>query len=197
MYLSAIDGPKIVPVAELDAATEARLYVFDFGECNGFNIFQKDSERNLVADGIRLSDQQRIDLKPLFPTRIYQQFGSMCFNPHHAIAWFDALGGLLAAAEICFECNAVQLHVGNELFAYSTDMLLFREYIEALGAPISLDRTCSRQDSPQVPWQTPVGQMCALNSVRLQGLKALPKTWEALHDDQQKSCVRNTREVIF
>ena len=42
----------------------------------------------------------------------------MCFNPHHAIAWFDA---------------------GQEFL--------------------------------KTPWKTPVQQICALNSIRMQGLK--------------------------
>ncbi len=196
-YLPAIDGPRIVPLELLDTATEVRLYVFDFGECNGFNIFQKHSERNLVADGVRLTDPQILTLNPLFPDRIYQQPGSMCFNPHHAIAWFDAAGKEIAAAEICFECDAVQLRVGDKQFAYSSDLLLFRQYFESLGAPISLARTCARLDTLQVPWKSPVDQMCALDTIRLEGLKSLPKNWQALHDDQQESCIHSTREVIF
>ena len=196
-YLPAIDGPRIVPLELLDTATEVRLYVFDFGECNGFNIFQKQSERNLVADGVRLTDPQILTLNPLFPDRIYQQPGTMCFNPHHAIACLDAAGKEIAAAEICFECDAVQLRVGDKQFAYSSDLLLIRQYFESLGAPISLERTCARLDSLQAPWNEPVAQMCALNTIRLEGLKSLPKNWQALQSDQQKSCVRSTREIIF
>jgi len=196
-YLPAIDGPRIIPLALLDTAREVRLYVFDFGECNGFNIFQKASERNLVADGVSLTDQQILTLNPLFPSRIYQQPGSMCFNPHHAIAWFDAQGKEVGAAEICFECNAVQLRIGADQFAYASDLFLFRKYFESIGAPISLARTCARLATLQAPWKKPVGQMCTLNSIRLQGLNSLPKNWRALQSDQQKSCVRSTREIIF
>ena len=197
MYLPAIDGPKIVPIAVLDAATEARVFVFDFGECNEFNIFQKDSERNLVADGIRLTEQQLLVLKLLIPTRVKLE-GTMCFNPHHAIAWFDSADKVVASAEICFECDAVQLQIGSDLFGYATDMTLFRDFIESLGAPVSLARTCDRQNALLAPWKTPVSRFCALNSVRLQALKSLPKNWQTLHsDNQQKSCIRNTREVIF
>jgi hypothetical protein len=198
MYLPAIDGPRIVPTALLETATEVRIFVFDFGECNDFNIFQKESELNLVAEGVRLSDQQLRRLKSLIPNRHYQGPGSMCFNPHHAIAWFDATGKVFASAEICFECDAVQLQIGNEHFAYSMELTLFREFIESLGAPISLARTCDRQQSVQAPWQTPVKQICALNSIRLEGLASLPKNWlTPNNNDHQQSCVRNTREVIF
>jgi hypothetical protein len=95
LYLPAIDGPRVVPRALLNAATEVRLYVFDFGECNDFNIFQMESDLNLVAEGVRLTDQQRLTLEPLIPSLHYQQPGIMCFNPHHAIAWFDAAGKVI------------------------------------------------------------------------------------------------------
>jgi hypothetical protein len=72
---------------------------------------------------------------------------------------------------------------------------MFREYMESLGAPISLARTCERQASLQAPWQTPVQQYCALNAIRLEGLKTLPKNWRKA--EHQQSCIRNTREVIF
>ena len=198
IYLPAIDGPRIVPVATLSAATDVRLFVFDFGECNDFNIFQKNGERNLVADGVRLTEQQVGELMPLIPARVFQPVASMCFNPHHAIAWFDAAGKVTATAEICFECDAVQLRMGNEEFAYMPEMSMFRDFIESLGAPVSLARTCNRQDSLQMPWKTPVLQICALNLIREQAGKSLPKNWKTLHqNDYQKSCVRNTREVIF
>jgi hypothetical protein len=200
-YLPAIDGPKSkidVPLAALEAATEVRLYVYDFGECNDFNVFQKTGERNLVADGVRLSDNQLRALKPLIPQRILEQGMSLCFNPHHAIAWFDKAGKQLGAAEVCFECESVQLQIGSQQFAYMPDMERYRDLFESFGAPISLKRTCTRQGFLQAPWSVPVAQICALNAIRLQAKKSLPKNWKAQQQNEyQKSCVRSTREVIF
>ena len=168
----------LVPVQVLREAKELRIYAYDLGDCtlyrHEFVIHANDAIIDgVLPNGAAASATVRAELEALIPNTFADVGSSMCFEPHHFLAWFDANGETIATAQVCFECEGFELSYSDASLRKSlnwpfpaiqlqVNMHKLRLLFNTAGVPISLEKSCKHTAELAEEWRSATQQLCLL-----------------------------------
>lgn len=173
-----VDSPCLigheVPRAALAEASELRVYAYDLGKCEYQAQFDRYREDLMPAGGLVLKANMRAEIEALLPIAQWEQGVSMCFEPHHALVWFDKSGKEIASAEICFSCTGFALTLSERdqepvegKVRYSmidVDFGKLRQLFKNIGVPMNLKQACKGGANGE--WAESVNALCKLEAIR-------------------------------
>ena len=167
-----------VPVQVLREAKELRIYAYDLGDCTLYKQESVIRASDVILDGViphgaKAPAIVRADLEALVPNEFEDVGSSMCFEPHHFLAWFDAKGETIATAQVCFECEGFELTYSDTALQKSlnwpypaielqVNMRKLKILFNKAGVPISLQKSCKKTAELAEAWRVATEQLCLL-----------------------------------
>lgn len=195
-----------IPKAALASATELRAYAYDLGKCEFGARFDFYRDDLMPAKGAVVADKIRRQVEALLPANVWMEEASMCFEPHHALVWFDERKQPIASANICFTCSGFVLSLGQvgqpfeadapvKSMSVEVDFGRLQQIFEGIGVPINLEQACS--EVPSTDWSDSVNALCKLESIR----KNLSKTEGSMRQNDESvylnRCVQLPNRIQF
>ncbi len=187
-----------IPTAALASATELRVYAYDLGKCEFGARFDFYRDDLMPAKGAVVADKIRRQVEALLPANVWMEEASMCFEPHHALVWFDERKQPIASANILslgqvgqpFEADAPVKSMSVEM-----DFERLQQIFEGIGVPINLEQACSK--APATDWSDSVNALCKLESIRKNLSKSEGSTRQNDESMYLNRCVQLPNRIQF
>jgi len=117
---------------------EVRAYVYDYTQEKDNKTLLKNGKLHkgvINAGGAKLSEAQVKRLLGALNSKEEDQFGALCYMPHHGFVFYNKKGKALGHIELCFQCGNVDSSP-KKLAARSWDWLEIGKLLEELKIPI-------------------------------------------------------------
>jgi len=117
---------------------EVRAYVYDYSQEKSNKALLKNGKFHkgiINKDGAKLSNIQIKRLIKALSTDKEDQYGALCYMPHHGFVFYNKQGKAIGHIELCFQCGNVDSSP-KKLAAREWDWVEMKKLLEEVKIPI-------------------------------------------------------------